>query len=325
MEQYISSFDGTQLFCIHHPGTEPITLVFLHGIGGNWTIWKKEIEFFKSKGYPILTQDLRGHGKSEYSQESHPYTLPSFARDLKTVIETHKIKNFALIGHSLGGSIGITYCMQYHTPYPESLILIETPATYPFQHDRLLNYNSYLTHLARYLAEHTEVKNRHFTSLNDIDLSEPGIKTKFNIIRYLLHIAPIKVIVETLDNIEQFIHKNQKRVDLTLHHLKIPTLLIAGDQDSTVPLEYSKYIHHLNKASELRIIKNGHHKITAERPKEVCQILYHFVKNKLQIVPHMHLTQMKTQNQKQRVGKGNKTTKIKHNAGKKLTSTQRQT
>ncbi len=284
MEQYVSSFDGTRLYSIHHPGTKPLTLFFLHGVGGNWTIWKKEIEFFKSKGYPILTQDLRGHGKSEYPKEFKGYSLPHFTKDIKVLLNSHNIENFALIGHSLGGSIGITYCVQNENPYPKSLILIESAAHYPFKHDRILNYNPYITHIVRFISEHTHIKTTYFPDLIDIDLSNLNLKTKFNFLRYLLHSAPIKAIVDTLDNVEKFVHKNQKKVDWTLQNLKIPTLLIAGDNDHTVPLEYSKYIKNLNKNAEFRIVKDDHHKVTSEHPKEVCDILYRFVENKLQIM-----------------------------------------
>ena len=288
MEGYLNSFDGTQLFYQLHEGNKPITLVFLHGIGGNWTIWKKEIEYFKSKGYPILTQDLRGHGKSDYPSEFHSYGLTCFTKDLHALLQHHKIQNFALIGHSLGGSIGITYCMEYHHPYPKSLVLVETPATYPFEHDRLLNYSPYIVHLARFIASHTELRNTHFPGLEEVDLSEQGIKSKFKLISALLHFAPIKAIIETLDNIEEFVHKNQKRVDKTLQNLKIPTLLIAGDQDRTVPVEFSKYIKRLKRDAELRIVKDSHHKITVEHSEEVCHILYKFVEHKLVAVPHIH-------------------------------------
>ena len=42
-EKNLTSFDGTEIYYLLHRGKNPHTLVFLHGVGGNWTAWKKVI------------------------------------------------------------------------------------------------------------------------------------------------------------------------------------------------------------------------------------------------------------------------------------------
>ena len=60
----LASFDGTNIYYAYHPGLSPV-LIFLQGIGGNWTVWKKEIDFFQKKNYATLALDFRGHGLSD--------------------------------------------------------------------------------------------------------------------------------------------------------------------------------------------------------------------------------------------------------------------
>ncbi len=285
MEKFIRSFDGVKVCYWHERKENPLTLVFLHGVGGNWTVWKKEIEFFQKKGYSTLTLDLRGHGQSDAPIPFHHYGLPCFSRDIYTILRQEKIDNFALVGHSLGGAVSINYCMRYKHLFPKSLILVESASKYPFEHDHILNYSPYVTHLLRFLADHAPLRKRHFPHLDDVDLSERSILARFKFIRYLLHLTPIRSIVETLDNVERFVFHNKDRIDATLQHLTIPTLLIAGDHDTTVPPEFSKYIKRLNKNAQLRILRGAGHRVTVEKPEQVCSILYKFVQHKLHTVP----------------------------------------
>jgi pimeloyl-ACP methyl ester carboxylesterase len=136
--QTISSFDGTNVAYRYMPGKLKYpTLVFLHGVGGNWTVWKKELIAFEKKGYPTLAIDLRGHGESDSPLPFEKYKHTSFVRDVYEILKKEKIKNFSLIGHSLGGGVVITYCSKYKKRFPSSIVFVETPTTYPFNHDKI--------------------------------------------------------------------------------------------------------------------------------------------------------------------------------------------
>ena len=91
MRKFLSSFDGTQIFYLYDKTDNPHTLVFLHGVGSNWTVWKKEIEYFQSKGYSTLTLDLRGHGESGTPMDFNKYRLPNFSRDIYNVLKSSKL------------------------------------------------------------------------------------------------------------------------------------------------------------------------------------------------------------------------------------------
>ncbi|MBT6774093.1 alpha/beta hydrolase [Candidatus Woesearchaeota archaeon] len=274
----IRSFDFTKIFYQYHQGTTPHTLVFLHGVGGNWTVWKKEIEYFKKKGYSIIALDLRGHGLSGAPKKFKKYQLYRFTMDVYRILQKERIKNFSLVGHSIGGAIIINYCMRYKNRQPHSLVLIETASTYPFEHNHLLNHCPYVTHFLRFISEHKLTKREHFFHLKDIDLSQDGIKENINLISHLLHLTPLRSMVRSLDNLEKYVFKNQKRIDYTLKHFTGPILVIGGEKDQVVPAKYSRIIKDLNKKAHLKILKGAHHLAIVNNAEKVNHVMYNFFK-----------------------------------------------
>jgi len=276
-EKYLESFDGTKLCYLHHQGKLDHTLVFLHGVGGNWTVWKKEIEFFQKKGYSTLAIDLRGHGQSEAPEDFKKYQLPYFAKDINEIVNKEKIDKFSLVGHSLGGCIAIVYCVNHKRKLPASLILVETATLYPFKHENILNFGPYMTDFLRFVASHKVTHKQHFFHFEDADLSVEGIKKQIHLISHLIHITPLRSIVKALDNAEAYAFNNQPQINQTLRTLDSPTLIIAGEYDKVIPPKFSKHIKKLTKNAKLEIMKAGHN-ILLEKQSEVCQEMFNFLK-----------------------------------------------
>ena len=109
MEKYIRGHDNAQIFYISLPGErKKPTLVFVHSIGANWTVWKTEISYFHRLGYPCIAFDLRSHGLSEVVTSTEAYSFPNFSHDLRKILDAEKVKKFILMGHSFGGGVAIT-------------------------------------------------------------------------------------------------------------------------------------------------------------------------------------------------------------------------
>ena len=171
--------------------------------------------------------------------------------------------------------------MRYKNKQPHSLVLIETASTYPFKHDHLLNHNHYLTHFLRFISEHKLTKKEHFFHLKDIDLSYTGIKENLHLISHLLHLTPLRSVVRSLDNLEKYIFKNQKRIDYTLKHFNGPMLVIGGEKDQVVPVKYSRIIKNLNKKAHLKILKGAHHLAIVNNAEKVNHVMANFFSNNI--------------------------------------------
>ena len=86
------------------------TIVLLHG-------WGQNIEMMKPIGdnlrreHQILIIDLPGFGLSD--EPDFPWTLYDYVEMLKEMIESLKLKNIILMGHSFGGKISLLYASMY--------------------------------------------------------------------------------------------------------------------------------------------------------------------------------------------------------------------
>jgi len=83
-------------------GTGSTSLIFIHGWSCDSRYWKNQTSVFL-KDYQVITVDIAGHGHSSLNRID--YTILSFARDIKAVIEKENINTAILIGHSMGGGI----------------------------------------------------------------------------------------------------------------------------------------------------------------------------------------------------------------------------
>lgn len=284
MEKYIRSHDNAQIFYVHLPGnTKKPTLVFVHSVGANWTVWKTEISYFQRLGYPCLAFDLRAHGLSEVIGDDNAYSFPNFAKDLHRILDAEKIKRFILIGHSFGGGIAINYCGSFPKQLPEKLILVETAHRYPFEHHREFHMNPYIAMILRFLAEHQKFTNVHLPHLRELDFSTDfHRKQRSDLAVFLeaLHVTPLRSILKCIDELQKWSFDHLQNTEKFLETLKIPVLIVSGSEDEVVPLRFQEELHRLIKKSELKVITGAYHRIPTQNPEELCGVMQDFLEAK---------------------------------------------
>ena len=79
-----------------------IPLVLIHGFLGSSDMWRLQIDFFK-KYFRVITPDIPGFGKSSKAKPCK--SIQAIAKILSKCFEEKKIKEFYLLGHSMGGMI----------------------------------------------------------------------------------------------------------------------------------------------------------------------------------------------------------------------------
>lgn len=84
-------------------------LIFLHGYPMHQGIWDGFTDHFVFT-HTVVTIDLPGFGKSELINGS--FSLEDVAKELLSFIETHKLHNGVVIGHSLGGYVALAMVAQ---------------------------------------------------------------------------------------------------------------------------------------------------------------------------------------------------------------------
>lgn len=199
-------------------GKEP--LVLLHGFMENCSIWA-DMEKTLSALFTLIKIDLPGHGKSKNYAETH--TMELMASELKKVTEHLELKNFHLLGHSMGGYASLAFAEKF----PEKL-------------------KSLTLFFSSYLPDDEEKKEQRHKSLRIIQEAYPtyvkaGIPNLFNenekdILEGKIEIAK-KIALSTdvsgvLAAVKGMIERTDKSAVLDLFPGKI--VVIAGKHDGAV-------------------------------------------------------------------------------------------
>lgn len=104
------------------------SLIFLHGFCDSSELWRDFIRPFVS-GYRVLTIDLPGFGKSNLPRT--PFAIDQVADSIGTWMKGMQLQKSVIIGHSLGGYVGLGILAKYpelvsgiglfhSTPYADS-------------------------------------------------------------------------------------------------------------------------------------------------------------------------------------------------------------
>ncbi|MEA3378032.1 MAG: alpha/beta fold hydrolase [Nanoarchaeota archaeon] len=120
---YFKTDKNIQIHYKFLPKKNKPTLIFIHGLALDHTCWQHFIENLKGD-CGILCFDLRGHGLSSKPRKKREYQIKNFVDDSEKLIKHLKIKDFYLIGHSLGGLISSELNNRIK---PNATILISTP------------------------------------------------------------------------------------------------------------------------------------------------------------------------------------------------------
>lgn len=100
------------------------TIVLLHGKNFAGFYWEDVANDLVSKKYRVLIPDQIGFGKSS-KPDAYQYSLGQFALNTKLLLESLKIDNITLVGHSMGGMIATTFAVNYVSTV-DKLILINS-------------------------------------------------------------------------------------------------------------------------------------------------------------------------------------------------------
>jgi len=266
LEKKSITLDFGEIVYLENDVKNEVLLVFLHGFGGNKDTWDRMIAEWDDK-YHVIVIDLPGHGES-VSKKTLGYTTAHQAERLNLFLKAKKIKNFYLLGHSMGGAIALRY-LQSHEKNVKALILIDSMGMIQTKSDGDI------------LVEESD-KN----PLYDVCTKE-RLETLLNYSMYKGPYIP-DIIKEAIlqekcarREVEKVMYEDlYKDVDLsdvakTIH---IPTLILWGEKDRITHIDNATLFHHTIKGSKLVIFKETGHVPILEDPKQTADEVDKFIK-----------------------------------------------
>ena len=270
---YVELEDQNRLWYEEKGSGTPV--VFIHGwLHSSWN-FSNQVDYF-SKAYRVFAFDHKGHGKSD-KPEDVSYTMPELAEDLSQALDKLIGDNkFVLIGHSMGGSISLIYAT--NPDFKKKLLGLILMSTAP--------ESNYLKKNPRVQASVNMVKNGKATIVNPENLKNFTVPFWFNKNYIQTHEDTIKKIVEEALKIPEYVAFKSLiawfdlyDVENKLGEIEVPTLILSGDKDMSIPLEYSELMHRKIKNSKLKIFSpNIGHMIHFEAQKECNKAIEDFLK-----------------------------------------------
>ena len=107
---HVPGVGGTLRVAERH-GDASLALVFVHGLGGRLEQWAPVLHRL-GPGLRGVAFDLPGHGESE-AGEGSDFSIPALASAIGAVTAALGLRQFVLVGHSLGGLVAIEFAGRY--------------------------------------------------------------------------------------------------------------------------------------------------------------------------------------------------------------------
>ncbi|MGG1659825.1 alpha/beta fold hydrolase [Brevibacillus sp. NRS-1366] len=111
MGYYITVERNVNLFVEDVDPGDGKPILFIHGWPVNHKMYEYQFDQLPKMGYRCIGLDLRGFGNSDRPWNGYSYNR--MADDIRIVIDTLGLENFALAGFSIGGAIVIRYMARY--------------------------------------------------------------------------------------------------------------------------------------------------------------------------------------------------------------------
>lgn len=241
-------------------------LIILHGLFGSSDNWQTLAKRFASS-YKVYTIDLRNHGRSFHHDE---FNYEVMMQDILHFVDEHHLDHFSLMGHSMGGKLGMK-CALHVPERVQNLIVIDiAPRKYQILHDMIIQ------------------------ALKTLDLTLYHTRDQVD-----------EALGEMIQNfpVRQFLLKNLKRdgeglfkwkinlcvIDRNIHNLVVEiysdepfqgkTLFIAGEKSDYIRPVDEELILELFPSAEIRYFPKAGHWLHAQVPDLLYQTVLDFIKS----------------------------------------------
>lgn len=121
--KYVDVFDGNRMH--YHEAGSGLPVIFIHGSGpgaSGWSNFCHNMTALAEAGYRALVPDMLGYGYSTMTPEP-TFTYDDLVRGIQEFAENLGLKEYALVGNSMGGAVAISLALQ-HPDRVKKLILM---------------------------------------------------------------------------------------------------------------------------------------------------------------------------------------------------------
>ncbi len=233
---FIEARDGTEIYVKDwgHEGGRPVILI--HGWPLSADSWDDQAVALADAGYRVIAYDRRGFGRSDQPWEGYDYD--TFADDLADVIESAEIESgAALVGFSMGGGEVARYMSRHGGQSVSQAVLVGSVVPYLLKTDDNPNGADAAVFdgiKAGIRKDRPDFFRSFFKDFFGVGLISHPVSDA--VLDWAWRLAMQAGLKGTLDCVDAF-GTTDFRPDLP--SFTVPTLIIHGSQDATVPIDAS--------------------------------------------------------------------------------------
>jgi pimeloyl-ACP methyl ester carboxylesterase len=268
-------FDSFRLHYLQWESSAGRTIVLVHGIGDNAYIW----DDFARRASPllrILAPDQRGHGASTWPVPP-AYNCEDYVGDLERFVETMGLRDFILMGHSMGA----LHATRLAAMYPERvscLIHVDIEAFPPEWNKK------YLTGLYRDLPQSYETIEQY---VDWMQANSPYAD------RNLLRAFAARALFRDGEGRWRCLYDREllrhfdPLYDLrpSLPEIRCPALVIRGEESRVLGAKVAREMSRAIPGGRFAEITKAAHPVHTDNPEEFARTVFSFLKEKELIDP----------------------------------------
>ena len=240
-------------------------LIILHGLFGSGDNWQSFARNLAASNFSVYLVDLRNHGHSPHA-DKHNYKAMS--EDVAEFIEQEKLREPIVLGHSMGGKVGMQLAISYPDILSKLMVVDMAPYSYPLHHQKIiaalnsvdLNEIHTRSEVEKKLSDRIEDNStRQFLLKNLYWKSDNQLDWRFNLSAIEKDIAEVGI-------------ASQSEVPIEL-----PVLFVKGEQSNYIDVEKFESFKIIFPNAELIIIKNAGHWVHADNPNDLLKVVLKFL------------------------------------------------
>jgi 3-oxoadipate enol-lactonase len=239
-------------------------VILSHSLSSSLLMWNPQMDAL-SPYFQVLRYDTRGHGKSD--APSGAYTLGLLEEDVIQLLDVLDMDRVHFVGLSMGGMIG--QCLALNHPHRlKSLVLCDTTAVFPAETQSIWDERIDKAHKKGMEGLLDETIERWFTPAF-LRQGFPMVK----LIRKQFLATPVAGYIGCAEAIRRLSYLDR------LPEIKMPTLIMVGEDDPGTPVSASEAMHKRISNSKLVVLPSARHLSNVEQTYAFNSALLTFLKN----------------------------------------------